>query len=61
MNMFLSIVNLFFDPSVGPFGLPDEVSTNRPIEFLLFLVFLAILIKYNTFSVNQIIPAHSSK
>ena len=61
MNVFLSVVNLFFDQSRGSFGLPDEVSTNRPIEFLLFLVFLAILIKYNTFSINQIIPAHSSK
>jgi len=61
MNVFLSIVNLFFDPSVGPFGLPDEVSTNRPIEFLYVFSFLAILIKYNTFSINQIIPAHSSK
>ena len=61
MNVFLSIVNLFFDPSVGPFELPDEVSTNRPIEFLYVFSFLAILIKYNTFSINQIIPAHSSK
>ena len=61
MNAFLSVVNLIFDPSGGPFGLHDEASTHRPIEFLLFLVFLAILIKYNTFSINQIIPAHSSK
>ena len=49
MNAFLSVVNLLFDPSGGPFGLHDEASTNHPIEFLLFLVFLAILIKYNTF------------
>ena len=61
MNAFLSVVNLLFDPSGGPFGLHDEASTNRPIEFLLFLVFLAILIKYNTFSVNQLIPVYSSK
>ena len=36
MNAFLSVVNLFFDPTGRPFGLPDEPSTNRPIEFLLF-------------------------
>jgi len=42
MNAFLNVVNLFFDPTGRPFGLPDEPSTNRPIEFLLFSGFLVI-------------------
>jgi hypothetical protein len=61
MNAFLSVVNLLFDPSGGPFGLHDEASTNHPIEFVLFLAFLAILIKNSPFNPNQLIPAYSSK
>ena len=41
MNVFLSVVNLLFDPSGGPFGLHDEASTNRPIEFLYVFSFFS--------------------
>ena len=71
MNAFLSVVNLLFDPSGGPFGLHDEASANRPIEFLLFLAFLPFLsntvhsIKINSSQPTQVnenqftlIPVH---
>jgi hypothetical protein len=46
MNADFRVVNLFFDPTGRPFGLPDDPCTNLPIEFLLFADNLLVILVF---------------
>mgnify|MGYP006173567945 FL=1 len=44
MNAAFRVVNLFFDPTGRPFGLPDDPCAKRQLEFLLFADNLLVIL-----------------